>query len=104
MSGTKVAVSARRQRALELALSGMTVRAIGDALDVSHATTHRGARWRRRKATMHLRSTKATATGESPALRPANTASRRCRVIIPPTSIWTTATTTASYVKENDAL
>ena len=41
MSGTKVSISARRQRALELALSGMTVRAIGDALGVSHATAHR---------------------------------------------------------------
>ena len=49
---------------------------------------------------MHLRCTTATGTAESPAPRPAITASPRCGVIIPPTSTWTTATMTALSANE----
>lgn len=39
--GQKVSIAARRQRALELALSGMTVREIGEATGVSKSAAQR---------------------------------------------------------------
>lgn len=41
MAQTKVALQARRQEALKLALSGHTVREIGDKLKCAHSTAHR---------------------------------------------------------------
>ena len=38
---TRAAITARRQKALEYALSGKTVREIGKLLDVSHDTAHK---------------------------------------------------------------
>ena len=41
MAQTTVALKARRQKALQLALSGHTVREIGAKLDCAHSTAHR---------------------------------------------------------------